>query len=68
MTVSVVKQDPNTKRFKGTLLYFDRHTVYPKQLLVLDLTCCKFHSQQPYLQPYPPKKWGRKKREKKKQQ
>ena len=28
MTASVLKQDPNTKRFKGTLIYFDTDTQY----------------------------------------
>jgi len=28
MTASVLKQDPNTKRFKRTLIYFDTHTQY----------------------------------------
>ena len=28
MTASVLKQDPNTKRFEGTLIYFDTDTQY----------------------------------------
>ena len=28
MTASVLKQDPNTKRFKRTLLYFNTDTQY----------------------------------------
>ena len=28
MTASVLKQDPNTKRFKRTLIYFDTDTRY----------------------------------------
>ena len=28
MTVSVLKQDPNTKRFKRTLIYFNTDTQY----------------------------------------
>ena len=27
MTASVLKQDPNTKRFKRTLIYYDTHTM-----------------------------------------
>jgi len=30
MTVSVLKQDPNTKRFKRTLIYLDTDTQYAK--------------------------------------
>ena len=28
MTASILKQDPNTKRFKRTLIYFDTDTQY----------------------------------------
>ena len=28
MTASILKQDPNTKRFKRTLIYFDMDTQY----------------------------------------
>ena len=28
MTASVLKQDPNTKRLKGTLIYYDTDTQY----------------------------------------
>ena len=30
MTASVLKQDPSTKRFKRTLIYFDTDTQYSK--------------------------------------
>ena len=30
MTASILKQDPNTKRFKRTLLYYDTDTQYAK--------------------------------------
>jgi len=35
MTASVLKQDPNTKRFKQTLIYFNKDTV------------CKFSGKSP---------------------
>ena len=34
MTASVLKQDPNTKRFKRTLIYFDTESQYPVFLCV----------------------------------
>ena len=66
MAVSVLKQDPNTKRFKGTLIYFDTDTLCIRNTFwCLDLTWWKFHSQQLYLHStLPPQKSGGKKEKK----
>ena len=36
MSASVLKQDPNTKWFKQTLIYFDTDTQYAKCVSVLN--------------------------------
>ena len=43
MTASVLEQDPNTKRFKRTLIYFDTDTQYANFLCqVLSLIFHRF--------------------------